>query len=230
MANLGAILKNLGNSRMPVPHLPALQPKPLISFGSRPAVPAPVNIPHPGFHPQEDLAPVQAELPATPTGSMLPTMPQPPVAQANPALEPRENPTGSVYRGQLEAQRRMRDDPRAKLTWGIPKGQPSPPMPSNAAAVQPSIEEMAEGTAWTHGIPRPVNEPGPKLPHQQLFNFLTAKPGQQAYDHAAPWQNLFQELSGPVLRNTVARRGAGVAGAAGAAAAGAAASGEAPAR
>lgn len=230
MANLGAILKNLGNSRMPVPHLPALQPKPLISFGSRPAVPAPVNVPHPGFHPQPDTAPVQTELPATPTGSMLPTMPQPAAAHSNPALEPRENPTGSVYRGQLEAQRRYRNDPEAQRLWGIPKGPASPPMPSNAAAVQPSIEEMAEGTAWTHGIPRPVNVPGPKLPHQQLFNFLTAKPGQQAYDHAAPWQNLFQELSGPVLRSTAARRVAG-AGAAGAAAAGEAASGgEAPAR
>lgn len=218
MANLGAILKNLGNSRMPVPHLPALQPKPLMGFGAKPAVPAPVTIPHPGFHPQPDLAPVQAELPATPTGSMLPTFPQPPVEHSNPALEPRENPTGSVYRGQLAAQRRSMD-PEARRLWGIPKGPASPPMASNAAKVQPSIEEMAEGTAWTHGIPRPDNVPGTKLPHKQLFNFLTAQQGQKAYDHAAPWQNLMQELSGPVLRSPTLRRGAGLAGSAGAAAA-----------
>lgn len=226
MANLGAILSNLGKARMPAAHLPALQPKPLMSFGAKPPAPGPAFVPHPALDPHPAMVPAQVELPSTPTGSSLPSMPQPPVEHSNPALEPRPDPTRSVYRGQLEAQRRY-SDPDARRLWGIPKGQPSPAMPSAAAPVQPGIEELAAGTAVAPQLPRPA--PGaPQLPHKQLFNFLTAKPGDKAYDHAAPWQNLFQELSGPVLRSPALRRGLGATGAAAAGAAGEAASSEAP--
>ncbi len=227
-AQLGAILKNVFNKRMPQAHLPALQPKPIIQLprpAPKPTV-QPVIRPDPvpsTIHPtiqRQDLA-RKARLDAA-EGEWMESGQDPALQHRlegemgqlaretqHPALEIRpEGGDGAVRQAWRDKALKVRSlGPNHKpARVQVPAPEPTIRQPP----VSPEELTAGGGTAGTirttgTGKFRP-DQAAQRPLAEKAWRYLTASPGTRAFDHATPAENMLQMLSRPVLTDPNLRR------------------------
>ncbi len=202
-------LRNIFKTRMPNPRLPALEPKPLLSFGQVAKLPFKPHVapPEPGptqIHPdalEHQLArnhdkawgdwAESGDETATHQVAREQALNVAKREMDYPALQPKQVGTNSVRNAMNEAYGRLQARNGAKPPH-LPPELPEP----RIIPRQPKMEELGTEPPTDQTFVSRYMNPELVRPHfnpaQRFMRFLGAKPGTPGFDHSTPLQNLVQ--------------------------------------